>query len=75
MRGSTPPTDPIQRLSNRELQVLQMVGRGLSTRQVAEALHLSIKTVESHRLRIKRKLELATSSQLVQYAVNWVSGK
>jgi DNA-binding NarL/FixJ family response regulator len=73
--GSTPPTDPIQRLSNRELQVLQMVGRGLSTRQVAEALHLSIKTVESHRLRIKRKLELATSSQLVQYAVNWVSGK
>ncbi len=68
-------TGPIDRLSNREVQILQMIGRGLSTRQVAAALNLSVKTVESHRLRIKRKLELATSSQLVQYAVNWVDGK
>lgn len=73
--GTTPSVDPIDRLSNRELQILQMIGRGLSTRQAAEALNLSVKTVESHRQRIKRKLDLATSSQLVQHAVNWVTRK
>jgi DNA-binding CsgD family transcriptional regulator len=52
-----------------------MIGRGLSTRQAAEALNLSVKTVESHRQRIKRKLNLSTGSQLVQYAVNWFSGR
>ena len=61
----------VDRLSNRELQVLQMIGRGLSTRQIAETLCLSVKTVESHRQRIKRKLNLVTGAQLVQYAVNW----
>ena len=66
---------PIDQLSNRELQILQMIGRGLSTREAAEALNLSIKTVESHRQRIKRKLGLTTGSQLVQYAVNWFSGR
>jgi DNA-binding NarL/FixJ family response regulator len=64
-------SNPIERLSNRELQILQMIGSGLSTRQAAEALSLSMKTIESHRERIKRKLHLATGSQLVQYAVNW----
>ena len=63
--------NPIERLSNRELQILQMIGSGLSTRQAAEALSLSMKTIETHRERIKRKLHLATGSQLVQYAVNW----
>ena len=63
----------IDSLSNRELQILQMIGRGLSTRESAEALSLSVKTVESHRQRIKRKLNLATGSQLVQYAVSWTS--
>lgn len=69
--GNAASAGSIERLSNRELQVLQMIGRGLSTRQVAEALNLSVKTVESHRLSIKRKLDLATNAQLVQYAVNW----
>ncbi len=64
-------SNPIERLSDRELQILQMIGTGLSTRQAAEALGLSMKTVESHRERIKRKLHLATGSQLVQYALNW----
>lgn len=66
---------PVDSLSNRELQVLNMIGQGLSTRQTAEALHLSVKTVESHRQRIKRKLSLKTSSQLMQYAVNWYAGR
>lgn len=65
---------PVGRLSNRELQILQMLGRGLSSRQVADALHLSIKTVEVHRQRIKGKLDLKTSAQLVQFAANWVAG-
>ena len=66
---------PIDSLTNRELQVLNMIGQGLSTRQTADALHLSVKTVESHRQRIKRKLNLRTSSQLMQYAVNWYAGR
>jgi len=66
---------PVDSLTNRELQVLHMVGKGLSTRQTAEALSLSIKTIESHRQRIKRKLNLRTSAQLMQYAVNWCAGR
>ncbi len=67
--------NPVDSLSNRELQVLHMIGKGLSTRQTADALNLSIKTVESHRQRIKRKLSLRTSAQLMQYAVNWYAGR
>lgn len=73
--GAYLATNPINRLSNRELQVLQMIGRGMSTREAAEALNLSIKTVESHRQRLKRKLNLTTAAQLVQYAVNWAGGR
>lgn len=63
--------DPIARLSNRELQVLNLIGRGQSSREAAEALGLSVKTVETHRQSLKRKLNLATNAQLVQYAINW----
>jgi len=65
--------NPIDRLSNRELQILHMIGKGKSTREVAQALNLSIKTIESHRQRIKRKLNLSSGTQLVQYAINWFS--
>jgi DNA-binding NarL/FixJ family response regulator len=61
--------NPIDRLSNRELQILHMIGKGMSTREAAQALHLSIKTIESHRQRIKRKLNLNTGTQLVRFAV------
>ena len=50
-----------------------MIGKGISTRETAQSLNLSIKTVESHRQRIKRKLNLSTGTQLVQCAVNWFS--
>ena len=66
--------DPLDCLSNRELQVLHMVGEGRSTRETAQSLSLSVKTIESHRQRIKRKLNLGNGSQLVQYAVNWLVG-
>src|ERR1700754_4536671 len=73
--GAYISANPIDSLTNRELQVLHMIGKGLSTRQTAEALNLSVKTVESHRQRIKRKLSLRTSAQLMQYAVNWYAGR
>ncbi|MEO8306542.1 MAG: response regulator transcription factor [Pseudomonadota bacterium] len=59
------------RLSARELQVISLIGRGIGTRQIADTLSLSVKTVETHRLTIKRKLGLDTNAQLVQYAIKW----
>jgi len=73
--GSYASTSPIDRLSNRELQVLRLIGKGVSTRGIADTLNLSVKTVESHRQRIKRKLNLTTGTQLVQYAVSWFAGR
>jgi DNA-binding NarL/FixJ family response regulator len=67
--------DPIDRLSNRELQVLSLIGRGMSSREAAEALGLSVKTVETHRQSLKRKLNLATNAQLLQYAINWYASR
>jgi DNA-binding NarL/FixJ family response regulator len=71
--GDEPPerADPIERLSNRELQVLSLIGRGQSSREAAERLGLSVKTVETHRQSLKRKLNLMTNAQLLQYAINW----
>src|SRR6201996_394146 len=68
--GSASGADPIDRLSNRELQVLSLIGRGLSSREAAEALGLSVKTVETHRQSLKRRLNLATNAPLLQYALN-----
>jgi DNA-binding NarL/FixJ family response regulator len=65
-------TSPLERLSDRELEVLQLIGQGQGTRQIAERLHLSVKTVESHRTRIKEKLQFRTTPELVQYAIRWV---
>jgi DNA-binding NarL/FixJ family response regulator len=63
---------PVERLSDRELEVFQLVGQGYGTRQVAEMLHLSIKTVESYRANIKDKLRLKNAAELMQHAVQWV---
>jgi DNA-binding NarL/FixJ family response regulator len=67
--GSHRTVNPIERLTNRELQILGMIGRGMSTRETALALHLSIKTVESHRQRIRTKLHLESGSHLLRFAV------
>jgi DNA-binding NarL/FixJ family response regulator len=67
--------DPIERLSTRELQVLTLIGRGLSSREAAGALGVSIKTVESHRQSLKRKLNLLTNAQLLQYSINWYGSR
>ncbi len=69
--GGPGSADPIERLSNRELQVLSLIGRGQSSREAADSLGLSVKTVETHRQSLKRKLNLLTNAQLLQYAINW----
>ena len=61
----------VRQLSDRELEVFQLVGQGLATREIAERLHLSVKTVETHRSRIKGKLGLKSSSELTHHAVHW----
>jgi DNA-binding NarL/FixJ family response regulator len=62
---------PIDTLSNRELEVFDMIGRGLSTKQIAEKINLSIKTVETYRENIKHKLKLGSGNELIRYAVHW----
>jgi DNA-binding NarL/FixJ family response regulator len=62
----------IEKLTDREFEVFQLIGQGKGTRQIAEALHLSVKTVEVHRLHIKEKLEIGDAPSLVRYAVRWV---
>jgi len=63
---------PLELLTDRELEVFQMLGRGLGTRRIAEELRLGIKTVESYRARIKEKLQLTDGNQLLQHAIQWV---
>ncbi len=58
-------------LSDRELEVLRLIGAGHGTRQIAEELHLSIKTVETYQAHLKEKLALRNSRELVQYATRW----
>ncbi len=62
----------VERLSGRELEVFQLIGQGYGTRQIAEMLFLSIKTIESYRAKIKDKLRLKNASELIQHAVQWV---
>jgi DNA-binding NarL/FixJ family response regulator len=62
----------IERLSDRELEVFHLIGQGHGTRQIAERLHLSIKTIETYREHIKEKLNLADASELLQYAIQWI---
>jgi DNA-binding NarL/FixJ family response regulator len=67
--------DPLAKISDRELEVLRLLGEGRSTREIAEQLNLSIKTVESHRLNLRDKLNLKSSSELVRFAIEWRANK
>lgn len=66
---------PLEVLSDRELEVFELTGRGDSTREIAERLHLSVKTVESYRARIKNKLNLDSANELMKHAVQWVESE
>ncbi len=63
---------PVDRLTDREREVFELIGQGLSSRQIAVKLEVSPKTIETHREHIKEKLELTTSTELTHYAVHWV---
>lgn len=64
---------PVDKLSDRELEVLQLFGRGKRTREIAEALHLSVKTIETHRAHLKEKLGFKEAGALVKFAVEWMT--
>lgn len=66
---------PVAELSDREFEVFQLLGSGMATREIAEHLHLSHKTVEVHRARIKEKLAAKNSTDLVRFAVRWIESQ
>jgi DNA-binding NarL/FixJ family response regulator len=66
---------PLERLSDREFEVFRLIGGGKGTREIAEHLHLSVKTVEVHRANIKKKLNLARGPDLVHQAIRWVEAQ
>lgn len=68
-------SSPVEKLTDREFEVFQHIGAGKSTRDIAEKLHLSVKTVEVHRLHIKDKLAIRTAPELIRYAVRWVESQ
>ena len=66
------PSSPLDLLSNRELTVFRLIGQGFKTSQIADKLHLSVKTIESYRSHIKEKLKIDTGTDLMKYAIQWV---
>jgi DNA-binding NarL/FixJ family response regulator len=72
---SSAAASPIEALSDRELEVFSHIGQGHGTRPIAEKLHLSVKTIESHRAHIKEKLNLQTATELVHHAIQWVQSE
>lgn len=71
VRGSVSPREPLAKLSDRELEVYRLIGAGHGTRQIADELHVSTKTVESYQAHIKEKLSLRNARELVQHAIEW----
>jgi DNA-binding NarL/FixJ family response regulator len=67
--------DAVERLSDRELEVLELIGEGKDVREIAKLLHLSPKTVETHRSHIKDKLDLKNSREVARFALQWLSAR
>ena len=62
---------PMETPADHELEIFQLIGQGKGTRDIADALHLSVKTIDVHRANIKAKLKLVSASEFVRYAVRW----
>jgi DNA-binding NarL/FixJ family response regulator len=71
--SETDSASPIDRLSDRELEVLTMLGRGHPTRSIAKELNLSVKTIETHRAHIKEKMGFSDGNEMVRFAIDWVA--
>jgi DNA-binding NarL/FixJ family response regulator len=69
------PASSVEQLSDRELEVFTLLGQGRTTREIAQRLRVSIKTVEAHRANIKQKLGLTTAPELIRHAVHWVENR
>jgi DNA-binding NarL/FixJ family response regulator len=69
--GRKAAASPVEDLSDRELEVFRMIGRGMKTREIGESLHISMKTVQVYCARIKEKLNLADATQLLREAMRW----
>jgi DNA-binding NarL/FixJ family response regulator len=63
---------PVDRLTDRELEVLAMIGRGHTTRQISDKLHLGVATIDTYRARIKEKMDFRTAAELQHFAIRWV---
>jgi DNA-binding NarL/FixJ family response regulator len=72
-RTSDRIASPVERLSDRELEVFRLIGEGFGTREMAEKLHLSVKTIETYRAHIKDKLGLQDANELLRSAIQWVN--
>ncbi len=70
--GDAPQGSPINQLSNRELQIIHLIGISRDNRQIARVTGVSLKTIEAHRSKIKDKLSLRTTSDLIRFATHWV---
>lgn len=66
---------PVEKLSDREFEVFQLISQGLSTKEIADRLHVSVKTIEVHRVNIKQKLSLQTATELIHFAVRWMESQ
>jgi DNA-binding NarL/FixJ family response regulator len=76
MRGDDEiPPSPLEKLSDRELEVFRMLGLGKGVRQIAEELNLTIPTINSFRNRIKEKLQLKSSTEVMLHAIHWSRGE
>jgi DNA-binding NarL/FixJ family response regulator len=74
-RDDEDETDAVERLSDRELEILELIGKGKDVREIAKLLHLSPKTVETHRSHIKDKLDLKNSREVARFALQWLSAR
>jgi DNA-binding NarL/FixJ family response regulator len=66
---------PIEGLSDRELEIFRLIGEGYKASQIAEQLHLSTKTIETYRSRMKEKLNLPNAAELLRYAIKWAKSQ
>lgn len=73
--AASTPVSPVDKLSDREMEIFRRIGQGHETRRIAEELHISLKTVQTHCMHIKDKLSLASATQLMREAVRWVENE
>ncbi len=70
--GEVGQQSTLETLTDRELEVFALIGRGLPTREIAQKLHLSVKTIETHRDHVRAKLKIGSTTELMRHAVQWV---